>query len=93
MIIFFIKPMPNTANRQLDCSRVAVISTFLIMVLITLFQFNKDNVVMQSIESSQHIGYSRASKEEEEGELECLTSWRHTDMLSAFQHFQHFADD
>ena len=64
--------MPNTSNRQLDCSRVAVISTFLIMVLITLFQFNKDNVVMQSIESSQHIGYSRASKEEEEGESRCF---------------------
>ena len=64
--------MPNTSNRELDCSRrVAVISTFLIMVIITIYQLNKNNVVTQSIESSQRIGYDRAPKEEEEGESRC----------------------
>ena len=54
--------MPNTSNRELDCSRrVAVISTFLIMVIITIYQLNKNNVVTQSIESSQRIGYERVT--------------------------------
>ena len=67
--------MSIISNRELDCSRKVVISTFLLMVLITLFQFNKDNVVLQSIESSQRIGYYRAPEEEEddveEGESRC----------------------
>lgn len=65
---FLSIPMSNTSNHQLDCSRMAVISAFLLMVLITLFQFNKDEIVLQSIESSQRIGYAGAPKEEEKGE-------------------------